>query len=1003
MPARGPHLVTTAPSQFGAPPEAPPPSPLPGVRARYAPWGLVVLGLWLLHISHPVLWMQKPPGWSFPPVGLGLVFVAWFGWRGAVAVFLDGLLVAAQAYYFRAPSLYFGGRTAVLGAFWEAFLLAVEVLAVWGYYHGVLGGSRRLGDPRSAMLFLIVTGSLTGIFGFLFSLPPWLLMPAPRPGLMDIVGDFWLAHALGIFAVTPPLLSALTPWMARRRLILPLAPADQDEMDGPRRVSARDVIEVGILSVGLAVLGLLQAIMRLHPELPQWHLWGVSLVVIVWASLRQGLVGGTIVASSSVSLVLLVLGLLRRNVPPDNFWQLNLVGQCGAALLVASAGHWIRLSEARYRQVVTRIPVVLYSARIKRAALDGRTPPLAELTFVSPAARDLLGTEPDELTGEYSRWLIQVHPEDREVLVAALLQLGRQRLPVTCEYRLLPRALPPGPGAGSGLQDDSSLDRLRAAIKETYGSRVISFQATSDRARWVRDTLAPHFGATGELEGWDGVVSDITEQRRLADDLRRTMSMFHALVAHLPAGVFFVQGSEGLPILVNARARQLLGRHEDPAAGLARLVDTYRLCRPDGTPYPTEELPVVAALRHGVTSMRDDIVVHRPDGQRVPLIAWGAPVELGGRRHHEAAVWVFEDLTALKEALEVVRASEERYRLLVESLPTLLIQFDTEGRVTYLNPAAQEVSGYAPADLAAPGTWEALVHDADREAARAAFARARDGETTRVEARYRAKDGRELVGYAIVQPQRQDGATVGVTALIVDMTRERRLEQELQRVQRMELIGRVSSGIAHDFNNLLTVILTLSQLAEQALPEDHPARDDLRKITYAGEQAANLAHQLLAFSKNRHPVPRRVDVNRVARRTLELLRAALPKVIHIDSELADAELPVLADEMQLQQVLMNLCLNARDAMPQGGRLSVRTERVGGAPTDWARISVRDTGQGILPEVQARIFDPFFSTKEHGTGLGLAMVRQIVEGCGGRVEVASTPGAGAQFDVWLPAV
>jgi signal transduction histidine kinase len=346
-------------------------------------------------------------------------------------------------------------------------------------------------------------------------------------------------------------------------------------------------------------------------------------------------------------------------------------------------------------------------------------------------------------------------------------------------------------------------------------------------------------------------------------------------VANLPAGVFFVQGTAGRPILVNARARQLLGQLEDPSAGPDRLVEVYHLCRPDGTPYPTEELPVVGALRHGLTSMRDDIMVSRPDGQMMPLITWAAPVDLGSRDGGDAAVWVFEDLTAL-----------------------------------------------------------------------------------------------------------------------------RRAEMELQRAQRLEVIGRLSSGIAHDFNNLLTVVLTLAQVIQDTLPPDHSAQQDLRRIAYAGEQAANLANQLLAFSKNRPAIPRRLDVNRVARRTLELLQATLPRLIKIESELADGELIVEADEMQLQQVLMNLCLNARDAMPKGGRLRVRTLKCSAA--DEVCLSVEDNGEGIPEDLQQRIFDPFFTTRERGTGLGLAMVRQIVERVGGRVTVWSRPGEGSRFDVSLPA-
>jgi PAS domain S-box-containing protein len=794
---------------------------------------------------------------------------------------------------------------------------------------------------------------------------------------------------------------------------------------------------------------------------------------------------------------------------------------------------------------------------------------VAEVTFVSPAARALLGAEPGALLGDYARWLEHVHAEDREVLLAALAQLARDDRPVTCEYRLAPVGDPaPLPSA-----KDPRL-ALGSALAAADGSRVIAVAHPKVRQRWVRDTLAPQYGPTGELEGWDGVVSDITEQRALADDLRRTTSMFHALVANLPAGVFFVQGRDGLPILVNARARQLLGQREDPAAGLSRLVQVYRLCRPDGTAYPTDELPVAAALRRGVTGMRDDIVVHRPDGQALPLITWAAPIDLVGSGEHDAAVWVFEDLSALRQAeaarresearlrtiietmaeglivlddravvlecnpaasailgrgadelrgrpfldpawycvgedgvplppdrhpallslrrgetvrnvvvgipekeeggrmkdetsplhpsslilhpsavrwllvnalplavprpsqragrvvvtfadvtehrraLEVVRASEEKYRELVETLPIMLVQFDAAGRTAYMNPAAQAATGYAPEEMRAGADWEAIAHPDDLPRMREALAQASAGQTGRVELRYRAKDGAEKVGYVLAEPWRQDGGVAGTTALVVDMTRERQLEADLQRAQRLELIGRLASGIAHDFNNLLTVVLTLAELARHSLPADHAIQDDLRRIAYAGEQAANLAHQLLAFSKQRRAAPRRIDVNRVAARTLELLRATLPKAIHIEAALSDAELPVQADEMQLQQVLMNLCLNARDAMPHGGRLDVRTEEVErGAPSaeregpsaldaprsalHWVRLSVQDNGEGIPEELQGRIFDAFYTTKERGTGLGLAMVRQIVEGFGGRVEVSSRRGEGARFDVWLP--
>jgi signal transduction histidine kinase len=237
--------------------------------------------------------------------------------------------------------------------------------------------------------------------------------------------------------------------------------------------------------------------------------------------------------------------------------------------------------------------------------------------------------------------------------------------------------------------------------------------------------------------------------------------------------------------------------------------------------------------------------------------------------------------------------------------------------------------------------------------------------------------------------------------LIADVTRERQLEQELLRAQRLELVGRLASGIAHDFNNLLSVVLTMSELVLGTLPADHEARPDLARIQDATEQAANLANQLLTFSKQRRIAAHRLDINLIVARSLDLLRAILPARIELKAELAQQPLFVEADETQVQQIVMNLCLNARDAMPDGGLLTVRTTRVS-AESAWVCLTVCDQGTGIAEAVKEQMFDPFYSTKERGTGLGLAVVRHIVESHGGRVEVASEPGHGARFDVWWPA-
>jgi PAS domain S-box-containing protein len=809
----------------------------------------------------------------------------------------------------------------------------------------------------------------------------------------------------------------------------------------------------------------------------------------------------------------------------------------------------VRLSEAGYGRVVSHIPVVIYSARLRRDLSAWRPTALqsgesglgvAEVTLVSAASLQLLGCQPEQLLGDYNRWLGCVHPDDRELLLAALSQLARQEQPVTCEYRVLS-------GESSGSRRSPS-----HASNPSHQNGVVPQPAL--RYRWLRDILAPSRDSEGRLVGWEGVVTDITEQRALADDLRRTTSMFHALVANLPTGVFFIQGPFGQPILVNARARQLLGQREDAAAGLEHLSRVYRLHRTDGTPYPVEELPVYQALRDGRTTMRDDVVVHRPDGRRIPLVTWGAPVNLGGGRGvADAAVWVMEDLTALRQAeaarkdsesrlravfetmaeglvvqdrrgvildcnpaasaflgmsaeqilgrtlfdlswtftredgsllpneehpgqsvlrtgrpvrnvvlgirrnglcrwvllnvvplgvirddvciddpdgptattatherqpagavttfsdisayihaRQAIQASEERYRGLVETLPVMLVQSDRNLRVTEVNPAYRTGTGLSLAEVCEPHVWTQRVHPEDLQKLLDVAHSTLAGEPGRLEFRFRIKDGSERIFFALTQPHRQEGEVVGVVTLMLDMTRERQLERDLQRSQRLELIGQLSSGVAHDFNNLLSVVLNLADLARSNLPPEHPVHADLTHITEASEQAAGLAGQLLALSRNRRVSTRRTNLQFVVRRTLELLRSSQPAHLRIESELAAEDLFVRADDTQLQQVLMNLCLNARDAMPGGGVLRVRTERTLAQGRPYVVLSVIDTGAGMPEEVRLRIFEPFFTTKETGTGLGLAVVRQIVEAAGGRIEVSSEVGRGSRFDVWWPA-
>jgi PAS domain-containing protein len=215
--------------------------------------------------------------------------------------------------------------------------------------------------------------------------------------------------------------------------------------------------------------------------------------------------------------------------------------------------------------------------------------------------------------------------------------------------------------------------------------------ADAPPVRWVRDSLTPHYTEDGSLDGWEGFVEDITERRKLSHDLRRTTAMLQALVANLPAGIFFIHGPLGFTLLANARARELLGQREDGSVPLSQLSRIYRFYRPDGTEYPSDELPVAKALRHGVRCAANDVVIHRPDGRKIPLVTWAAPVQFGEEGSLDAAVWVLEDLTPIQKAQSAQRESEALLRTVIDTMAEAVLVQDGAGVVIECNPAACKI------------------------------------------------------------------------------------------------------------------------------------------------------------------------------------------------------------------------------------------------------------------------------------------------------------------------
>jgi PAS domain S-box-containing protein len=375
---------------------------------------------------------------------------------------------------------------------------------------------------------------------------------------------------------------------------------------------------------------------------------------------------------------------------------------------------------------------------------------------------------------------------------------------------------------------------------------------------------------------------------------------------------------------------------------------------------------------------------------------------------------LFSDITAQHVAAEVLKRIEARVRAVMDRAADLVAILDGRGALQYASPSYARGLGYDPATLLNRSAFD-LVHPDDLPAVLEVFDRiSRDpGVTAALEFRARHADGRWRTFAAVATNLFADPAVEGLVVSGHDVTDERQLEARLRQAQKMEAVGQLAGGIAHDFNNLLTVIKANAEFL--AMETAGQPRDDVEEIRKAATRAASLTRQLLAFSRQQVLAPRVVDPNEVIAELERMLARLIGEDIECTVVLGRQVGQVLVDPGQLEQILLNLAVNARDAMPLGGELRIETSRaslpeaIRAARPElparaWVRIAVQDTGCGMSPETMARVFDPFFTTKEmgKGTGLGLATVYGIVEQSGGVIDVQSTPGMGSTFTLFFPA-
>ncbi len=495
---------------------------------------------------------------------------------------------------------------------------------------------------------------------------------------------------------------------------------------------------------------------------------------------------------------------------------------------------------------------------------------------------------------------------------------------------------------------------------------------------------------------------DITERRQASDELRASEERYRRIIESTSEGVW-TAAPDGRTTFINRRMANMLG-YDDPAVLIDQPPELF------ADPASLEQLGQRLRRRGEGASDSCDLRFKKKDGSPLWARLNANPlVDFDGTFLGSLAL--VTDISASRQGDEM----RARLAAVVESSVDAIISTDLAGVVTSWNPAAERLYGYAAAEMLGQ-PLDVIVPPDRREELRQLLQRLEQGqaigghETVRIR-----KDGTPVdVALAVSLVKDSEGAVIGVSKIARDLTERRRIEERLRQAQKMDAIGNLAGGVAHDFNNVLTVVLGTAHVLQRELTGEH--LEDVRVIIDACGRAVGLTRQLLAFSRRQVLQPRTIDLNHVVGGIAPMLQRLVGENIELVLDLPPALGAVCADSGQLEQVIMNLVVNARDAMRDGGVITIETSNVDvdddedaagtrpGLPAGrHVQLAVSDSGAGMDEATLKRIFEPFFTTKEpgQGTGLGLSTVFGIVAQSGGQVFVDSTPGRGSRFRVVLP--
>ncbi|MDO8677021.1 MAG: PAS domain S-box protein [Acidobacteriota bacterium] len=502
---------------------------------------------------------------------------------------------------------------------------------------------------------------------------------------------------------------------------------------------------------------------------------------------------------------------------------------------------------------------------------------------------------------------------------------------------------------------------------------------------------------------------DVTARKQTEAALRATEDRYGHLF-EAAADIIFEADAEGCFRFVNPETLRVFGYERDEVIG-RRFTEFIRAdYRPSILQHYDKQ------TREGVLNSYVEFPAITKDGREVWL-GQNAWIVLDATGQYTGMQAVARDITERRGAEDALRAAEAKYRALVEQSLVGVYILQNE-RLVYVNPKGADILGYAQQELLDLPSAYSLLHDQDRAIVIDQLARLGTAGASSVQLTVRGtrKDSTVVQTEAFCTIT-EFGNQPAILATVIDISDRVKLEDQLRHSQKMEAVGRLAGGIAHDFNNLLTAIRGNAELMSNRVKHDPAMAAEVDEILHAADRAASLTRQLLLFSRKQVLQPVALDLNEIVGNVARMARRLIGADVQLRLELAPTVAQVLADPAQIEQVLLNLIVNARDAMPHGGRIQVSTEnarlRIGApdtthsglAPGPYVLLAVADNGVGMDQSTQARIFEPFFTTKEtgRGTGLGLATAYAIVRQSGGAITVTSERGEGASFRVLLPAL